>query len=780
MSSNKAVLGREIATFIARELGEDGDFRGSSSDGSSDCKPERVYLMEQRNIPPIGIKSSSSTPGSVGKGKPISSSMAANSGLTMTLPIMDSKNYERWRIQMKVLFGYQEVLDIIQEGYQSVGEDATEAQRLVHRDCKKRDCKALFMIHQCVDESNFEKISNAKTAKEAWDSLDKCYAGAEKVKKVKLQTLRREYELLQMRDGDTIGEYFTKIRSLTNMMKGCGEVMRDQLVVEKVLRTLNSKFDHVVVAIEESKDLEVFKIEELQSTLEAHEQRIKERSTERNSDQALQAQTTRKPYSQGNFTKRFKNKWKSEKGRSYEGTRQDSSSFSGNRKEESEEEQVLLMVTSEQEVKDDCWYLDTWCSNHMSGNKEWFERLDENAKSRVKFADHSFINAEGVGDISIRRKDGKSASIKNRYGHLNFKSLELLSRKGIVNGLPSISSPNTVCDDCLASNQSRSSFVAHIPTRSTKSLELVYSDVCGPFEEHSLGNNKYFITFTDDFTRKTWVYLIRRKCEVFSIFVKFKAQVERQSGQKLVTLRTDGGGEYLSNEMKEFCAKEGMIHEVIAPYTPQHNGTAERKNRTILNMTRSMLRTKSMPKRFWGEAVSTAVYIMNRCQRKKLDDRSKKLVLIGYHTTGAYRIYDPLNHRIMMSRDVKVDETQSWDWSETSNNPTRHTIAQLDEGQGDMEQMLNDQPVVAQETQNQTRPHRARQPPSRLSDYEVFPDSEITTEGELVHMALLAEMEPVNTEEAFRQSHWLEAMQEELTSIEKNRTWELTQLPNFH
>ncbi|XP_019457613.1 PREDICTED: uncharacterized protein LOC109358000 [Lupinus angustifolius] len=187
------------------------------------------------------------------------------------------------------------------------------------------------MIHQCVDESNFEKISNAKTAKEAWDSLEKCYAGAEKVKKVKLQTLRREYELLQMRDGDTIGEYFTKIRSLTNLMKGCGEVMRDQLVVEKVLRTLNSKFDHVVVAIEESKDLEVFKIEELQSTLEAHEQRIKERSIERNSDQALQAQTTRKPFSQGNFTKRFKNKWKSKKGRSYEGTRQDSNSFSGNR-----------------------------------------------------------------------------------------------------------------------------------------------------------------------------------------------------------------------------------------------------------------------------------------------------------------------------------------------------------------------------------------------------------------------------------------------------------------
>ncbi|XP_019442346.1 PREDICTED: uncharacterized protein LOC109347068 [Lupinus angustifolius] len=306
--------------------------------------------------------------------------MAINSGFTMTLPTLDNKNYDRWHIQMKVMFGYQEVLDIIQDGYQSVDEDATEAQRLVHRDCKKRD---------------------------SWDSLEKCYAGAEKVKKVKLQTLRREYELLQKRDGDTIAEYFTKIRSLTNLMKGCGEVMRDQLVVEKVLRTLNPKFDHVVVAIEESKDLEVFKIEELQSTLEAHEQRIKERNLERNSEQALQAQASRRPFNQGNLTKRFKNKWKPEKGRSYEGTRQDSNSFSGNRgggqdqmskrnkkkfdkkkiqcfncknfghfasecrfkvahgsgleiearlaqEEEPEEEQVPLMVTSEQEVKEDC------------------------------------------------------------------------------------------------------------------------------------------------------------------------------------------------------------------------------------------------------------------------------------------------------------------------------------------------------------------------------------------------------------------------------------------
>ncbi|OIW20142.1 hypothetical protein TanjilG_02122 [Lupinus angustifolius] len=189
----------------------------------------------------------------------------------MSLPVLDGKNYERWHIQMKALFGYQEVLEVVQHGYQIIDEEGTEAQRAAFRESKKKDCKALCMIHQCVDESNFEEIANVKTAKEAWDTLEKSYAGAEKVKKVKLQTLRREYELLQMKKGESIAEYFTKIGSLSNLMKGCGEAVRDQLVVEKVLRTLTSKFDHVVVAIEESKDLESFKIEELQSSLEAHE-----------------------------------------------------------------------------------------------------------------------------------------------------------------------------------------------------------------------------------------------------------------------------------------------------------------------------------------------------------------------------------------------------------------------------------------------------------------------------------------------------------------------------
>lgn len=115
-----------------------------------------------------------------------------------------------------------------------------------------------------------------------------------------------------------------------------------------------------------------------------------------------------------------------------------------------------------------------------------------------------------------------------------------------------------------------------------------------------------------------WTYLIARKCEVFIQFKKFKLHVEKQSGCKLKKLKTDSGCEYTSREFSRFCNKEGIKHEVIAVYTPQQNVITYRRNRSILNMIRSVLKAKEMPKRFWDEAASTIIYILNRCPTKKI------------------------------------------------------------------------------------------------------------------------------------------------------------------
>ncbi|KAF1893182.1 hypothetical protein Lal_00001622 [Lupinus albus] len=167
------------------------------------------------------------------------------SGIATNLPKLDGKDYEYWSIKMKAIFGFQECLDVVQSGVPEINANSNEAQRVEHKEAKKKDCKAIFLLHQCVDRPNFEKISTASSSKEAWDTLEKCYAGGLKVKKVRLQMMRRQYELLQMEDQETIVEYFNRIRSLTNLMKGYGDKVDEQGIVDKVLRTLATRFDNL-------------------------------------------------------------------------------------------------------------------------------------------------------------------------------------------------------------------------------------------------------------------------------------------------------------------------------------------------------------------------------------------------------------------------------------------------------------------------------------------------------------------------------------------------------
>jgi transposase InsO family protein len=128
------------------------------------------------------------------------------------------------------------------------------------------------------------------------------------------------------------------------------------------------------------------------------------------------------------------------------------------------------------------------------------------------------------------------------------------------------------------------------------------------------------VSFVDEFTRMTWVSLIKLKHEVFADFKKFRIKAEKESGQTLKILRTDGGGEYNSTKFKKSYEENEIEHEVTSPYTPQHNGLAERRNRTLLDMTRSMLKEKVLPNTLWGEVVATAASVLNRCPTKKLKE----------------------------------------------------------------------------------------------------------------------------------------------------------------
>ena len=156
----------------------------------------------------------------------------------------------------------------------------------------------------------------------------------------------------------------------------------------------------------------------------------------------------------------------------------------------------------------------------------------------------------------------------NRFGHLNYKSLNYLSKAGIVRDV-NVSSDNRMqCRTCMMCKIHVLPFPNESDHLSRNLLELVHSDICGPFKTQSVGGAKYFITFIDDKSRRIFVYFIRAKSEAFEKFKQFKLQVENETGRKIVTLRTDNGREYVNKEFETFLQQQGIQRQLTVPYAP--------------------------------------------------------------------------------------------------------------------------------------------------------------------------------------------------------------------
>ncbi|XP_025982839.1 uncharacterized protein LOC114398720 [Glycine soja] len=194
-----------------------------------------------------------------------------------------------------------------------------------------------------------------------------------------------------MSDQESIGEFFSRVLTITNQMNAYGDKQSDLGIIDKVLRTLTPRFDHIVVAIEQGQNLEEMKIEELQGILEAQEMRLNERNSQRSAEQAMQAQTTKGNNYDGG--KNRKGKWKNSKWKGSDECKNkrvprnvDEAQLAQD--EDSDSDKVLLRTTTNSEEDNvNLWYLDTGCSNHMTGHREWFVNIDDKVKSKIKFAE---------------------------------------------------------------------------------------------------------------------------------------------------------------------------------------------------------------------------------------------------------------------------------------------------------------------------------------------------------------------------------------------------------
>ena len=291
-----------------------------------------------------------------------------------------------------------------------------------------------------------------------------------------------------------------------------------------------------------------------------------------------------------------------------------------------------------------------------------------------------------------------------RLGHINLETIKPMVTKELVVGIPSVPKEKEICASCLLGKQARQAFPKATTYRASQILELIHGDLCGPISPPTAAQRRYILVLIDDHSRFMWSYLLKEKSEAFEKFKGFKTLVEQETREKIKIFRTDRGGEFLSQEFQAYCEKEGIIRHYTAPYTPQQNDVVERRNMTLLGMTRSIMKHMNIPNYLWGEAVRHATYLINRVgtrslenqtpyealkKRKpnvehlrvfgcvsyakveaphlrKLDDRSRILVYLGTEPgSKAYRLLDPTARKIIVSRDVAFDESKSWKWNDS-------------------------------------------------------------------------------------------------------------------
>jgi hypothetical protein len=207
-----------------------------------------------------------------------------------------------------------------------------------------------------------------------------------------------------------------------------------------------------------------------------------------------------------------------------------------------------------------------------------------------------------------------------RLGHLNFKYMKYMSKHGLISYKQDV---HDKCEICIESKIRKKPFPS--TNRDSQLLELIHSDVCELNGILIRDGKRYFITFIDDFSRYTYVYLMRNKDESFDMFKKYKTEVENQNDKRIKILRSDRGGEYFPQEFIISCEENGLIHQRSTPYTPQQNGLAERKNRTLVEMLNAMIVSAKLPFNLWGEALLTACHVYNRVLSKKIQSSPYEL-----------------------------------------------------------------------------------------------------------------------------------------------------------
>ncbi|KAL4364246.1 hypothetical protein GQ457_04G019210 [Hibiscus cannabinus] len=310
--------------------------------------------------------------------------------------------------------------------------------------------------------------------------------------------------------------------------------------------------------------------------------------------------------------------------------------------------------------------------------------------------------------------------------------------------------------------------------RASDLLGLIHSDVCGPMNTQARGGYQYFITFTDDFSRYGNIYLMRHKSEALEKFKEFKNEVQNQHGKSIKALRSDRGGEYLSQDFDELLKECGIVSQLTPPGTPQWNGVSERSNRALLDMVRSMMSHTDLPTSFWGYVLETTTFTLNRVPSKSVQKTPHEMWTGRRPNMSFMKIWGCkayVKHHMSTKLEPK-SENEFLTNSEKGRNIELKEVQQQQDIEPEVEgisQAVEENPFDL-EKQPLRRSTRERYEPERY----VFL---VTTHGDVI---LVDQDKPKTYQEAVASpdsEKWLEAMRSKMDSMSENQVWTLVEPP---
>ncbi|KAG8502990.1 hypothetical protein CXB51_000989 [Gossypium anomalum] len=442
--------------------------------------------------------------------------------------------------------------------------------------------------------------------------------------------------------------------------------------------------------------------------------------------------------------------------------------------------ELLVASVNDSKVSEE-WILYSGCTFHMSPNQDWFTTYETMYECVVLMGNSASCKIAGVGTIKAKMFDGvvrtlsevrhvselkrnlislstldskgyrytaesegstvtsdaavASSSLSDdditklwhmRLGHMSENGMAESSKRGLLDG-QGICKLN-FCEHCIFGKQKRVRFTRGIHNMKG-TLEYIHSDLWGPSRVPSRGGANYMLTFIDDFSRKVWAFFLKQKSDVFFAFKCWKIMIEKQTGKQIKYLRTDNGLEFCSDEYNRLCKSEGIMRHLTVRHTPQQNGVAEQMNRTIMEKVRYMLSNANLSKLFWAKAASTACFLINRSPPVAIEKKTPQEVKYQINTELTPQAITKIENRVASSPQYPI-----------SKNRTRREI----------------------------------KPPKKYAEADLVAYALNVAEDIDVNQEPSNYSEAVSCEESEK---WMFAMQEELESLHKNRTWDLVKLP---